>query len=116
MTLSQLVIALATVAAAFTPAPARRARAAAPSAAAGRAGAEEVAVTTLIFDVDDTLYPVSSGFSDHRNGAVVQDFMVDELGFADRASARAFRDEVFREHHSTLKGPVSYTHLPSPRD
>ena len=105
MTPLSAFVALASVAGAFAPARAPRARAAAP-AAAGAAGADggEVPITTLIFDVDDTLYPVSSGFSDHRNGAVVQDFMVDELGFADRESARIFRDAAFREHHSTLKG------------
>ena len=62
------------------------------------------AVDTLIFDVDDTLYPVSSGFSKHRNGPIVARFMVDELGFATEAEALALRDEVFRATHSTLKG------------
>ena len=62
------------------------------------------AVDTLIFDVDDTLYPVSSGFSKHRNGPIVARFMVDELGFESEAEALALRDEVFRATHSTLKG------------
>ena len=62
------------------------------------------AVDTLIFDVDDTLYPVSSGFSKHRNGPIVAKFMVDELGFETEAEALALRDEVFRATHSTLKG------------
>lgn len=62
------------------------------------------AVDTLIFDVDDTLYPVSSGFSKHRNGPIVAKFMVDELGFETEKEALALRDEVFRETHSTLKG------------
>ena len=50
------------------------------------------AVDTLIFDVDDTLYPVSSGFSKHRNGPIVAKFMVDELGFETEAEALALRD------------------------
>ena len=62
------------------------------------------AVDTLIFDVDDTLYPVSSGFSKHRNGPIVAKFMVDELGFESEAEALKLRDEVFRATHSTLKG------------
>lgn len=37
------------------------------------------AVTTLIFDVDDTLYDVSLGFTEHRNGEIVQQYMVDHL-------------------------------------
>ena len=61
-------------------------------------------VDTLIFDVDDTLYPVSSGFSKHRNGPIVAKFMCDELGFESEAEALALRDEVFRATHSTLKG------------
>ena len=60
------------------------------------------AVDTLIFDVDDTLYPVSSGFSKHRNGPIVARFMVDELGFESEAEALALRDAV------------SYTHLTLP--
>jgi hypothetical protein len=62
------------------------------------------AVDTLIFDVDDTLYPVSSGFSKHRNGPIVAKFMCDELGFESEAEALKLRDEVFRATHSTLKG------------
>ncbi|KAJ1454169.1 HAD-like domain-containing protein [Pelagophyceae sp. CCMP2097] len=61
-------------------------------------------ITTLIFDIDDTLYPVSSRFSDHRNGAIVADFMVDTLGFASHELALQVRDEYFKKYHSTLKG------------
>ena len=61
-------------------------------------------VDTLIFDVDDALYPVSSGFSKHRNGPIVARFMVDELGCESEAEALKLRDEVFRATHSTLKG------------
>ena len=28
-------------------------------------------IDTLIFDIDDTLYPMSCGFSDHRNGKII---------------------------------------------
>jgi len=59
---------------------------------------------TLIFDIDDTLYPISSGFSDHRNGPIVAKFMVDELGFATEAEALALRTTMFQKYHSTLKG------------
>lgn len=75
------------------------------------------AVDTLIFDIDDTLYATSCGFSEHRNGDVVGRFMVDVLGFDDVASALVLRDEVFREHHSTLKGLTVASHegrLPRP--
>lgn len=60
-------------------------------------------VTTLIFDVDDTLYDVSCGFTAHRNGAAVQQFMVDRLGFPDLASAKKVRDEYFERYHATAK-------------
>ena len=50
-------------------------------------------VDTLIFDVDDTLYPVSSGFSKHRNGPIVARFMVDELGFETEAEALALLEK-----------------------
>ena len=33
-------------------------------------------VDTLIFDIDDTLYPVDTGFTGHRNVDVVREFMV----------------------------------------
>ena len=61
-------------------------------------------VRTLIFDIDDTLYPVSSGFSDHRNGAVICKFMVERLGFASDEEALRLRNEYFQRYHSTLKG------------
>mmetsp|Transcript_27441 Transcript_27441/g.82370 ORF Transcript_27441/g.82370 Transcript_27441/m.82370 type:complete len:273 (-) Transcript_27441:21-839(-) len=72
--------------------------------AAARAMSAPPPLDTLIFDIDDTLYPVSSGFSDHRNGPVVAKFMTAELGFASEAEALELRDAQFREHHSTLKG------------
>ena len=39
-------------------------------------------ITTLIFDVDDTLYDVGTSFTAHRNGFGAQSFMVKKLGFA----------------------------------
>jgi putative hydrolase of the HAD superfamily len=62
-----------------------------------------VEVDTLIFDIDDTLYPVSSGFSDHRNDIAVNGFMVEKLGFTSTEEAWALRNEFFQKYHSTLK-------------
>ena len=61
----------------------------ATSRAATRTMATGGSADTLIFDVDDTLYPVSSGFSKHRNGPIVARFMVDEFGFESEAEALA---------------------------
>ena len=60
-------------------------------------------ITTLIFDVDDTLYDVGTGFTAHRNGDSAQDFMVQTLGFPDRESAKSVRDSYFELYHSTAK-------------
>ena len=60
-------------------------------------------VETLIFDIDDTLYPMSSGFSDHRQGLVCK-FMVERLGFATAEEAKTLRDEYFQRYHATVKG------------
>lgn len=62
------------------------------------------AITTIIFDVDDTLYDVSTGFTAHRNGEAVQRFMVEQLGFADLPSAKKVRDIYFERYHATAKG------------
>eukprot|EP00414_Alexandrium_minutum_P002437 CAMPEP_0113822370 /NCGR_PEP_ID=MMETSP0328-20130328/2207_1 /TAXON_ID=39455 /ORGANISM="Alexandrium minutum" /LENGTH=262 /DNA_ID=CAMNT_0000790307 /DNA_START=25 /DNA_END=810 /DNA_ORIENTATION=+ /assembly_acc=CAM_ASM_000350 len=74
-------------------------------------------IDTLIFDIDDTMYPMSCGFSDHRNGDIITDFMVKRLGFASREEAKALRDEYFKKYHSTLKGltvATSEGRLPKP--
>jgi putative hydrolase of the HAD superfamily len=63
-------------------------------------------VTTLIFDVDDTLYDAATGFTDHRTGEAVQQFMVDYLNFPDRASAQRVRDEYFARYHATAKALI----------
>lgn len=60
-------------------------------------------ITTLIFDVDDTLYDVGSGFTGHRNGDAVGNFMVSELGFASIDAAMQVRDEYFEKYHATAK-------------
>ena len=62
-----------------------------------------MAISTLIFDVDDTLYDVGTGFTAHRNGDSAQDFMVQTLGFPDRESAKSVRDSYFVLYHSTAK-------------
>jgi putative hydrolase of the HAD superfamily len=60
-------------------------------------------ISTIIFDVDDTLYDVSSGFTAHRNGEVIWRYMVEHCGFGSLESARAVRDEYFAIYHSTAK-------------
>jgi putative hydrolase of the HAD superfamily len=60
-------------------------------------------VTTLIFDVDDTLYDVSTGFTAERNGRGAQRFMVKYLNFPNEASAKKLRDEYFEKYHATAK-------------
>ena len=65
---------------------------------------QTVPVTTLIFDIDDTLYPADCGFTAFRNGALAEMFMVEHLGFKNRAEAKLVRDEYFERYHSTVKG------------
>ena len=60
-------------------------------------------ISTIIFDVDDTLYDVSSGFTAHRNGEIIWRYMVEHYGFESLESARAVRDEYFAKYHSTAK-------------
>lgn len=74
------------------------------SASAGLAVAPETNVDVLIFDVDDMMYPLSSGFSDHRNGEVICKFMMEKLDFASEEEALDLRNEYFRKYHSTMKG------------
>lgn len=59
-------------------------------------------VKTLLFDLDDTLYPASSGFSDHRNSMLGR-FMVESLGFDNEREALALRNEYFIKYHSSMK-------------
>ena len=60
-------------------------------------------VTTIIFDVDDTLYDVDTGFTAHRNGAIVQQYMVDHFKFSSLQEAKELRDEYFERYHATAK-------------
>jgi putative hydrolase of the HAD superfamily len=55
-----------------------------------------------VFDIDDTMYPVTNGFTKHRTDIALS-FMTDELGFASKEVAKAFRDEHFAIHHSMVK-------------
>jgi len=74
-------------------------------------------VELLLFDIDDCMYPMSSGFSDHRNGEVVCSYMVEKLGFESHEAAKALRDEYFQRYHSTMKGLTIATdegRLPKP--
>lgn len=60
-------------------------------------------ITTLLFDVDDTLYDIGCGFTENRNGYGAQNFMVKYLDFPDFVSAKLVRDEYFERYHSTAK-------------
>jgi len=60
-------------------------------------------LTHLVFDIDDTLYPVTNGFTIHRNQDVACAYMIEKCGFKDLPAARAFRNEYFEKYHSTVK-------------
>lgn len=60
-------------------------------------------IDTLVFDVDDTLYTFECGFTVYRNTKVIEEYMVTKLGFKDRAAAKAFRDPLFKIHHTSVK-------------
>jgi len=60
-------------------------------------------ITTLVFDIDDTLYDVGTGFTAHRNGPSVSRLMVEKLGFKTEEAAMALRNEYFEKYHSTVK-------------
>jgi putative hydrolase of the HAD superfamily len=60
------------------------------------------AVSTLIFDVDDTLYDIGCGFSNHRNQEGAPTFIMDHFGM-DRDAALKIRNEYFKKYHSTAK-------------
>mmetsp|Transcript_7982 Transcript_7982/g.11391 ORF Transcript_7982/g.11391 Transcript_7982/m.11391 type:complete len:297 (+) Transcript_7982:157-1047(+) len=61
-------------------------------------------IKNIIFDVDDTLYDVGTGFTAHRNSDSVTSFMVEKLHFPSKAVAQKLRDEYFARYHSTAKG------------
>lgn len=60
-------------------------------------------ITTLLFDIDDTLYDVGTGFTAHRNGEGVTSFMVAKLNYPDMETAKTVRDAYFAKYHSTAK-------------
>ena len=60
-------------------------------------------IKAIIFDVDDTLYDVGTGFTAHRNTEGATSFMVDKLHFSSKAEAQLVRDEYFKIYHSTAK-------------
>jgi len=60
-------------------------------------------ISTIIFDVDDTLYDVASGFTASRNGEIVWKYMMDHYGFESLEAAKTLRDEYFHKYHSTAK-------------
>jgi putative hydrolase of the HAD superfamily len=60
-------------------------------------------ITTIIFDVDDTLYDVGTGFTAHRNTEGATSFMVQKLNFPSKEAAQKLRDVYFRKYHSTAK-------------
>ena len=61
-------------------------------------------IDTLIFDIDDTLYPVECGFTEFRNSDFIHKYLVQHHGFKTLKDAKAFRDEWFEKYHSTVKG------------
>jgi len=60
-------------------------------------------ITTIVFDVDDTLYDVSTGFTGHRLAHGAVNFMMEKLGFDDYDTANRIREEYFKKYHSTAK-------------
>lgn len=80
---------------------------------------ERRSVSFLVFDIDDTLYPVSNGFTEHRHYEVLMNllchdfifpffdchlslkvaitYMTERLGFADASAAISLRDKYFKK-------------------
>ena len=58
--------------------------------------------TTIFFDLDDTLYPASSGLW-HTLKSRMNDYMRDHLGFPE-AEIPATRERYFMEYGTTLRG------------
>ncbi|CAJ1894854.1 unnamed protein product [Cylindrotheca closterium] len=59
-------------------------------------------ITTLIFDVDDTLYDVGNGFTVHRNNSAPR-MMVEKYKFPSEEAAQKVKAEYFSKYHSTAK-------------
>eukprot|EP00814_Leptocylindrus_danicus_P008165 CAMPEP_0116033864 /NCGR_PEP_ID=MMETSP0321-20121206/19252_1 /TAXON_ID=163516 /ORGANISM="Leptocylindrus danicus var. danicus, Strain B650" /LENGTH=241 /DNA_ID=CAMNT_0003510039 /DNA_START=176 /DNA_END=901 /DNA_ORIENTATION=- len=49
------------------------------------------------------MYDIATGFTDNRNGITIQNFMVEQLNFPDRLTAKTLRDEYFAKYHSSMK-------------
>jgi len=64
---------------------------------------DTIPITTLVFDIDDTLYDVSTGFTAHRNNYGATSFMVHKLNLPSIEAAQELRDEYFQKYHSTAK-------------
>ncbi|GMH97767.1 hypothetical protein TrST_g12647 [Triparma strigata] len=60
-------------------------------------------VKVLVFDIDDCLYPVTNGFTNHRNNGVAISYMCETYGFGSRDAAAAVRTPYFKKYHSTAK-------------
>lgn len=65
--------------------------------------AGEREVLTLVFDLDDCIYPVDNGFTVHRHQEVTGQFLVDILKFPTAAEGMAVRQQYFERYHSTHK-------------
>lgn len=59
-------------------------------------------LTTIFFDLDDTLYPASSGLW-HTLKSRMNDYMRDHLGFPE-ADIPAIRERYFMQYGTTLRG------------
>lgn len=81
----------------------RTAASASTATASSSSSSNSNRVSTIIFDVDDTLYDVASGFTAHRNGEIIWNYMVEHLRFENLETARSVRDEYFKIYHSTAK-------------
>lgn len=60
-------------------------------------------ISTLIFDVDDTLYDVGTGFTQHRNKDAIPKFMMQQYKFDSIEEAKAVKDEYFAKYHAIAK-------------
>lgn len=59
-------------------------------------------ITTLIFDVDDTLYDVGTGFTAHRQ-EISPKLMVEKYKFSSEEAAMKVKNEYFSKYHATAK-------------
>ena len=69
----------------------------------GESSASGDKIKYLVFDIDDTLYPVTNGFTEHRLNDVFLHYCVERLGFECTSAAEEFRRPYFEKYHSSLK-------------